>query len=108
MRIAVANYTNTKELKPTMANMDSYPFDPWASFVFRLFCDEDICMTLDKIFAPIAEELQRVENQIKNYLNSDNKFVHQLNADQRQLFLPVNVQIIPNLAQLGKKLYGTN
>ncbi len=37
-------------------------------------------MTLEEIFAPIAKDLQRVESKIKNYLNSDNKFVHQLNT----------------------------
>jgi octaprenyl-diphosphate synthase len=37
-------------------------------------------MTLEKILVPIAKDLQRVEGEIKYYLNSDNKFVHQLNA----------------------------
>jgi len=37
-------------------------------------------MTLEEIFASIAEDLQRVESRIKNHLDSDNKFVHQLNA----------------------------
>ena len=36
-------------------------------------------MTLEEIFVPIAGDLQRVESDVKNYLNSDNKFVHQLN-----------------------------
>ncbi|GAJ23797.1 unnamed protein product, partial [marine sediment metagenome] len=37
-------------------------------------------MTLEEICVPIADELQRVESQVKNYLNSDGKFVCQLNA----------------------------
>lgn len=37
-------------------------------------------MTLEEICVPIAEELQRVESQVKNYLNSDNKFINQLNT----------------------------
>ena len=37
-------------------------------------------MTLGEIFASIAEDLQRVESKLKNYLNSDNKFVRQLNV----------------------------
>ena len=37
-------------------------------------------MTLEEICVPIAEELQRVESQVKNYSNSDDKFIRQLNT----------------------------
>jgi geranylgeranyl pyrophosphate synthase len=37
-------------------------------------------MTLEEIFAPVAEDLQRVKGKVKSHLSSDNKFVRQLNA----------------------------